>query len=1312
MAPSRKLAEIFYEVRAHTEGLDKDLAGAQRSFGKLTDFVLKNPVVAIAAVGTAALAASVKLAQMAASFESAMVKVNTVAKLSNAALGELGDKVQRLFTQLPVQNVNELTEGLYQLLSSGVPAARAMEALDVSARAAIGGFTDVRTVVDAVTSSMNAYKDENLSAGEAADVLARAVADGKIEFAEIAGSIGSVVGIAATFGVNIKEIAAVLTQLSLSGINASEGVTGLRAAILAVLRPSTEFRNEFPKLAESFDQTRLKRDGFVKFLLDFQKESGGSAKALQSLFRESRAYAAVVTLLKDGGDGLVESLGNMEQAAGSVNAAFQQVNETTAAVQQRIRNELSAALTELGTIVLPPITAGLKVLVELLASLRGRTSNQFGSRALTDFLQNADKAAANARDKFGDLTREWQFASDAAQRLSRAVDDGSVSLDSMSEGELQALIDKMIEFKNVVPLSFGFDHVQDAINNIVVAADQALQQLRTTAATTGTGRPDDIGETAGPSAEELKRRAKADREEREKAEKAFQQQLQNRLDILEGIRDAELALAQQSGDAVRVLEIQIEQTTEKFRALGATDEDIAAIVRPLEAAKKAAEGLLGAATKLDFGNLKEKLSTPLGLISDQVDKLRESLTKAGASEKEIARATTALAVEKLTQHFVDQGFALADAKQRAEEYVGAVSNVQSAAQKVAQAISDIGNALLSVAGALGAVDQGVQDIARGAINLGSGASRIAGGDVVGGGLQVIAGVGDLIKGIGAGDAEAERRHRENLATLQQIERHTGDLVGKSLTGRQQTGLTEGLRNVLDPSRAAEVLFDIGPALEKASGLTRREIEAIAQSLGVSLNFTKDSLQDFLDVLEKADFSGFADDFQGELQRFEALLRVEGITDPLEIMVRKLQVLTGPEGAPAIAKALEGLNLDTVEGRTAAIQRLTELFNNLPDLSAAERGGLSVSELYEQTIAFIEQLRALQPPTVDEFGVGSGKGSRFDKQLRQFDAIDLDLALRDITDALEQFQAKSSGLVAAFPELAEFFDQFDLTTIEGVKAFGDAVPDFIAGLKDGSIVIEGIAAEDIPKLINAFANLESAGDAAEAAVLSLADTLNSAFRDIDLDQAIFGGTDEDSFNKKFSRIIAGLPAPPGTGGGTPGGSFDLSTQAGRDEARKALQDLARLDPSLRPLIADLIRDLDNLPELVGDAVGEAVGGALGESRTLSASLQTLTVFQGDRLITLGESQLLQLQKIGGYLESITRSSAAGLVLPPATAAFAAGFGGGASVTSQNVLNINVHVPPGTTDPQAFGQSAGHAIVNELLADALIRERFFSGSSSVT
>ena len=95
-APTRKLAELFYDLRARTEGLQQDLDKSERAFGRLTSFVLRNPVAALAAVGTAALGAAARASQMATEIDASMRRVAASVPKGTAGLSALRQELESI----------------------------------------------------------------------------------------------------------------------------------------------------------------------------------------------------------------------------------------------------------------------------------------------------------------------------------------------------------------------------------------------------------------------------------------------------------------------------------------------------------------------------------------------------------------------------------------------------------------------------------------------------------------------------------------------------------------------------------------------------------------------------------------------------------------------------------------------------------------------------------------------------------------------------------------------------------------------------------------------------------------------------------------------------------------------------------------------------------------------------------------------------------------------------------------------------------------------------------------------------------------
>jgi hypothetical protein len=103
---------------------------------------------------------------------------------------------------------------LYSALSAGVPKDNVFEFMEVAQKAAKGGVTDLETAVDGISSVINAYGAEVISATEASDLMFTAVRLGKTTFEEISGSIFQMAPIAAAVGIPFKDLTASIANLT------------------------------------------------------------------------------------------------------------------------------------------------------------------------------------------------------------------------------------------------------------------------------------------------------------------------------------------------------------------------------------------------------------------------------------------------------------------------------------------------------------------------------------------------------------------------------------------------------------------------------------------------------------------------------------------------------------------------------------------------------------------------------------------------------------------------------------------------------------------------------------------------------------------------------------------------------------------------------------------------------------------------------------------------------------------------------------------------------------------------------------------
>jgi TP901 family phage tail tape measure protein len=246
-----------------------------------------------------------------------------------------------------------LTEGLYQAISAGVPQENAFTFMAVAAKASIAGVTDVNTAVDGLTTVINAFGMDTSEAQVVADSMFAAVKGGKTTFEELSASLFQIAPAAAAANVSMAEVNAGIATLTASGVPTSVATTQMRAALVGLQRPSEDMNRIFNTLGFENAQAAIESNGLA-FALDAVKTAtNGNNGTLQTLLGSTEAVAAANVLAGTGADKFAEQLAAQGDAAGSVDTAFNEMNQSTARQMEQLRVSLSNLAIEVGNILLP-----------------------------------------------------------------------------------------------------------------------------------------------------------------------------------------------------------------------------------------------------------------------------------------------------------------------------------------------------------------------------------------------------------------------------------------------------------------------------------------------------------------------------------------------------------------------------------------------------------------------------------------------------------------------------------------------------------------------------------------------------------------------------------------------------------------------------------------------------------------------------------------------------------------------------------------------------------------------------------------------
>lgn len=231
----------------------------------------------------------------------------------------------------------EQAPALYQAISSGATdAASATDLLDSANKFAIGGVTSLAASVDVLSSSVNTYGKENLSTADAADTMFVAIRAGKTTADELAQSLGRVTPTAKSMGISFQEVNAAIAATTAQGIRTRESVTGMKAAIANIIKPTKDAEKEAKRLGIAFDAESLKAQGLAGFLDSVTESANFNDQSLSKLFSSVEGLNFITALTSDNSAKFNDVLGQMDQRTGAATQAFDKMNDSVAQQEARI----------------------------------------------------------------------------------------------------------------------------------------------------------------------------------------------------------------------------------------------------------------------------------------------------------------------------------------------------------------------------------------------------------------------------------------------------------------------------------------------------------------------------------------------------------------------------------------------------------------------------------------------------------------------------------------------------------------------------------------------------------------------------------------------------------------------------------------------------------------------------------------------------------------------------------------------------------------------------------------------------------------
>lgn len=326
---------------------------------------------ALLPVSVAAQGVIKSTADAAMSFETAMAQVKTIAGNSAVSykgnMTDMSKAIMQLSTDTGIA-AEDIAGATYNAISAGVDVSKSVEFVATANALAVGGFTDMTTSVDVLTTTMNAYGEKAGTAESISDKLITTQNLGKTTVNELASSMGRVIPTASAYGVSVDNLCASYVALTKGGIATAEATTYMKSMFNELADSGSTVGTILQeKTGMSFGQ--LMESGMsLADVIDILGQSvNGDAEAFAQLWGSSEAGTGALAILNGGTADFNNTLKEMGNSTGAASSAMDKMNDTSAHKMQVAMNNMKNAAIELGG-AFAPVMSGIAKVVGTVAT--------------------------------------------------------------------------------------------------------------------------------------------------------------------------------------------------------------------------------------------------------------------------------------------------------------------------------------------------------------------------------------------------------------------------------------------------------------------------------------------------------------------------------------------------------------------------------------------------------------------------------------------------------------------------------------------------------------------------------------------------------------------------------------------------------------------------------------------------------------------------------------------------------------------------------------------------------------------------------
>ena len=341
------------------------------------DTMSKTVTAPLVAAGTAAT-------KYADEYEDSAAKLQTLVEDGTISMEDMQANVRKVSDETGI-SANDANDAMYQYVSATQDVEGATDGFVISAKSAVGGFTDVTTAIDGLTTIMNAYHlkgTDNMS--DIADKMLMTQNKGKTTFGELSQYLGQVVSTAYSANMSLDELLGSTATLTANGMQTSAALTGIKAALSNIISPTDDAKAAAEALGIQWDAAALQEKGWIGLLEDVRNSMEESAPEYLELADQAKEYTEQLEKLTQTQEANTSTIDNLTAENDRLKKQMKSVKETSGSSSDEYK-----ALSEQYDANADKIKALKKENKELASSQKDLEKKSAGVTSQMDILANA-----------------------------------------------------------------------------------------------------------------------------------------------------------------------------------------------------------------------------------------------------------------------------------------------------------------------------------------------------------------------------------------------------------------------------------------------------------------------------------------------------------------------------------------------------------------------------------------------------------------------------------------------------------------------------------------------------------------------------------------------------------------------------------------------------------------------------------------------------------------------------------------------------------------------------------------------------------